>query len=327
MQRIAVFCDWNHWVPQRLLPALLNLVAESSDQRIVAVCTPEPLSRSRMMRRHLRDKARGIARGLYFGDAALYYRPPAPLDLPSLSRHNDFETLVARDANAVDFLARLRAQADPDVALSIFWLSRFRRPFLSSFSQVVNYHNGEVPGYRGLKATPWSIYRGESSSGFTVHRVNAGLDLGNVLVTGSVPIRADSTVFDVEWRKTNAAIGGLESVLAAIRDHRPGTPQTEPGRYNDVREIASLTQIDRPVEVASADLLRRIRCFGFVRVRVGDATIWLSGLGARVVEPSASRGMYVTLADGTWRIKAADLLALRLRRLAATGRAAFSSRT
>ncbi len=316
MQRLALFCDWHHWVPQRLLEALAARLEDSAEQRIVAVCIPRPHHWRRALRRHYRQRMLGLARAIYYGDGALRHRPPAPMNLQALSERYGFQVFVASDANSAEFLDHLSEHARADVALSIFWLSRFKARFRSAFSQVVNYHNGLFPDYRGLKATPWSIYRDEAQSGFTFHRVNAALDLGNVLVSGKVPVFPHSSVFDVEWRKTDAAVEALDELLRALRNADPGTPQQHPERYNDSREIQRLQCVEAPGEVAAADLLQRIRSFGFTQVRIGGELVLLSGLGRPVPDPRHFRGVSVTLRDGTWRIKRADWLAHRLRRRA-----------
>jgi folate-dependent phosphoribosylglycinamide formyltransferase PurN len=315
VQRLVLFTDWEHWVGQRITEALCKRLAERDDQRVIAVCVPRPASLARSWGRHLAAKFRGTARSVFFTDTTFYYRAPAPRSLHALARELNFDVIVAGDANSVGFLEALQSRGATDVAVSVFWKKRFNATFLETFSQVINYHNGSVPEYRGLRATPWSIYRGATHSGFTIHRVNAGLDLGNVLVTGHVPIHSHSTVFDVEWRKTDLAVASLDQMIDAIRRNDPGVPQIEPHKYNRIRDLETLRRIEAPDTVSADDLLRRIRSFGPVCVRTGHDWTWVTGLGPRVQDAGAGSNDTLVMADGVWRLRAADRAARLLRRL------------
>lgn len=315
MQRLVLFSDWDHWVAQRMVAALLELLEHDAELRVVGVCVPGEPDYRRQQRRHVQRKAASYARALFFQDWSMISQQPPPRDLAVLTRRHDVDTVIATDANDPEFLSSLERHLAPDVAISIFWKRRFKPTFLQRFSQALNYHNGSVPDYRGLRATPWSIYRGEASSGFTFHRINTGLDLGNVLVTGSVSIDRHSTVYDVERRKTDLAIRMLPQVLDAIRRGLPGTPQQHTDRYNDSRRIETLRRIDVPGEVSSAEIRQRIRCFGPVLVMVDGDYRWLTGIGA--ADPRASEAAIIQLSDGRWRLKRSDRIAHRWRQLRA----------
>ena len=53
---------------------------------------------------------------------------------------------------------------------------------------VVNVHHGAVPDYRGGPPVFWELADGRATVGFTVHRIDAGIDTGPVLATGEVSI-------------------------------------------------------------------------------------------------------------------------------------------
>jgi LmbE family N-acetylglucosaminyl deacetylase/methionyl-tRNA formyltransferase len=53
-------------------------------------------------------------------------------------------------------------------------------------------HHGKLPEYRGVKTTFWAMFNGEKSAGVTIQRINAGLDTGEVVKRGEVPIAGKS---------------------------------------------------------------------------------------------------------------------------------------
>ena len=66
----------------------------------------------------------------------------------------------------------------------------FRAPLLDACRRPINYHDGLLPNYRGVAATGWSIYRGESQSGFTFHRMASGSTGARSCVQGRVQVAA-----------------------------------------------------------------------------------------------------------------------------------------
>jgi methionyl-tRNA formyltransferase len=53
-------------------------------------------------------------------------------------------------------------------------------------------HHGKLPEYRGVKTTFWAMFNGERNAGVTIQRINAGLDTGEVVKSGEVPIAGKS---------------------------------------------------------------------------------------------------------------------------------------
>ncbi len=312
--RIVVFADWDHWVPHALVKSLLSTLPTHPGIRVVAVCVPRPILYWRQLFAYIWQRLVGYTKRLCLSDRRYLRREPCPANLRALARRHGFDVRVVHDANGAEAAQWVQEQR-PDAVLSLFWKRKFSSAFLALFKQAVNYHNGSVPNYRGLRATPWSIYNGESHSGFTFHRINERLDLGNVLAAGAVPIEPHATVFDVEHAKTRAAVLRLPAVIDAMLADDPGTPQPEPTRYNRVRDMARLVHIEDPAELPASELLRRIRAFGPVQVRLGSELVWVSGLGAPGVRGDGLVPPNVRLADGVWRLKTSDWRAHRMKRI------------
>jgi methionyl-tRNA formyltransferase len=89
-------------------------------------------------------------------------------------------------------------------------------------------HHGKVPKYRGKKTTFWAMYNGEETAGVTIQKVNAGLDTGQIVQEGEVPIGNLSR--GALWRELEPL--GFDLYIKAILQVRDGTatyrPQTGP---------------------------------------------------------------------------------------------------
>src|ERR1700678_4350114 len=69
----------------------------------------------------------------------------------------------------------------------------------------INLHASLLPKYRGAAPLQWAIARGETVTGVTTMRIDAGLDTGDILLQRELPIAADDTAETIAPRL--AAIG------------------------------------------------------------------------------------------------------------------------
>jgi methionyl-tRNA formyltransferase len=69
----------------------------------------------------------------------------------------------------------------------------------------INLHASLLPKYRGAAPIQWAIARGETVTGVTTMRIDAGLDTGDILLQRELPIAADDTAETIAPRL--AAIG------------------------------------------------------------------------------------------------------------------------
>jgi methionyl-tRNA formyltransferase len=91
------------------------------------------------------------------------------------------------DIHSDDVLERVRSMA-PD--LGLLYSSPILKPKLFEIPKFGTFgiHHGKVPEYRGKKTTFWSIYNGEETVGVMIQKVGAGLDTGEIVRAGEVPV-------------------------------------------------------------------------------------------------------------------------------------------
>lgn len=96
----------------------------------------------------------------------------------------------------------------------------------------INLHGSLLPKYRGAAPIQWAVANGETTTGVTTMRIDAGLDTGDLLQARAVPIGVEETA--VEVYETLAAVGaelmvetlaGLEAgtLYAQVQDHSQAT--------------------------------------------------------------------------------------------------------
>ncbi|MDJ0677677.1 MAG: methionyl-tRNA formyltransferase [Calothrix sp. MO_167.B42] len=90
----------------------------------------------------------------------------------------------------------------------------------------INVHGSILPQYRGAAPIQWSICNGEKETGITTMLMDAGMDTGAMLLTGTTPIGLLDNAHDVAARL--AAIGAdllVETLLKLEAGEITGIPQ------------------------------------------------------------------------------------------------------
>jgi methionyl-tRNA formyltransferase len=124
----------------------------------------------------------------------------------------------------------------------------------------LNLHASLLPKYRGAAPIQWAIASGESVTGVTTMRIDAGLDTGDILMQREIPIAREDTAETVGPKL--AAIGAnlmVETLRGIENGQVHGTPQ------DDSRATLApiLQKEDGRMDFARAadDLFNRLRGF------------------------------------------------------------------
>ncbi len=148
------------------------------------------------------------------------------------SRRAGIPICTTRDINGAEeqrFLRELR----PDLLLTAFFNQLVSPPVYAIPSVgAINIHPSLLPDYRGVDPVFFARLRGSPTLGVSVHRLDAGFDTGNLLVTEAVPVIADESVLKTTARLFRRGAERLVDRLDAIIEGVPGSPQTAAGRYD-----------------------------------------------------------------------------------------------
>jgi natural product biosynthesis luciferase-like monooxygenase protein len=188
----------------------------------------------------------------------------------------------------------------------------------------VNFHDGPLPKYAGLNAPNWALLHAEPQHGVTWHRIEGGVDEGNVLAQRFFEVPPLATALELNQRCYEAAIESFSDVLEALEQGRgKGEPQ-------DLSRRTYFAKNDRPEAMALVDwtkdaeaIVRLVRALdygpkypnplAFAKIWVGDGDVVLvraaevahgSGAPGAVLEASPEGAI---VACGTGAVK---LLAL-----------------
>jgi methionyl-tRNA formyltransferase len=134
---------------------------------------------------------------------------------------------------------------------------------------IINVHASLLPKYRGAAPIQWAIARGETRTGVTTMRIDAGLDTGDMLLKWETEIGAEETALDLGARLAAAGADLLVRTLAELPGIRPEPQDDSQATYAPI-----LTKEDGRIDwqLSQREILNRIRgfvpwpgCFGFLR--------------------------------------------------------------
>lgn len=99
-----------------------------------------------------------------------------------------------------DVISRIQS-VNPDVIFSTFYRCIFSQKILELPSiGCFNLHSGAVPDYKGFAPTTRAMMNGESHFGLTIHKMEKGIDVGDILVQKEFPIDSKETGFELHVR-------------------------------------------------------------------------------------------------------------------------------
>jgi methionyl-tRNA formyltransferase len=81
---------------------------------------------------------------------------------------------------------------------------------------IINVHASLLPKYRGAAPIQWAIANGETVTGVTTMRINAGLDTGEMLLKATTAIGADETAVELGPRLAMIGAGLLIETLRGL---------------------------------------------------------------------------------------------------------------
>ncbi len=122
----------------------------------------------------------------------------------------------------------------------------------------LNNHFSLLPKYRGAAPVNWAIVRGETKTGITTMKMDAGLDTGDILLQREVDILQDETATELLSRLAFVGAELLSDTLQNLAKIEPRPQNHELASYAPVmkREDGLITW-----ELNASDICSRIRGF------------------------------------------------------------------
>ena len=116
---------------------------------------------------------------------------------------------------------------DADAAVVVAYGRILPEGFLTAFPHgAINVHFSLLPKYRGAAPVNWAIVNGETETGVTTMKMDAGLDTGDILLVKPTPIGEGENAEELMERLEAIGADAITETLASLNELRP-TPQND----------------------------------------------------------------------------------------------------
>ena len=127
----------------------------------------------------------------------------------------------------------------------------------------INLHASLLPKYRGAAPIQWAIARGESITGVTTMKIDAGLDTGDILLQQEIPIAPNDTA---ETLAPKLAAVGADLTVTTLRGLQAGTIHPRQQDHSQATLAPILKKEDGLIDFSrpATEILNRLRGFSTV---------------------------------------------------------------
>jgi methionyl-tRNA formyltransferase len=125
---------------------------------------------------------------------------------------------------------------------------------------IINVHASLLPKYRGAAPIQWAVANGETVTGITTMRINAGLDTGDMLLKWETAIGPEETAVELSERMAPA---GARLLIETLEGLRTGSITPQPQNDADATMAPILKKEDGEIDWTwpAAKIANRVRGF------------------------------------------------------------------
>ena len=180
----------------------------------------------------------------------------------------------------------------------------------------INLHASLLPKYRGAAPIQWAIASGETVTGVTTMRIDAGLDTGDILLQEELPIAPDDTS---ETIAPKLAEIGANLMVQTLNRLKAGAVTAIPQDNSRATLAPILEKEDGQIDFSrtNAEILNRLRGFqpwpgAYTKFRGKNLQILKAQLASESVPPSEMTAIGNRLLLGCGKNTSLEILELQL---------------
>jgi methionyl-tRNA formyltransferase len=239
---------------------------------------------------------------------AVYTQPDRPsgrghkidhLPVKQFALENQIEIFQPVKVRTAETLQTFRSH-DADVVVVVAYGRILPATFLNAFPKgAINVHFSLLPKYRGAAPVNWAIANGETTTGVTTMKMDAGLDTGDILLQREVGIGPDETAPELMERLSLMGAELLSETLGGLNEIKPREQDEAAASYAPIlKREDGLIDWNR----SAKELSNRVRGFqpfpsSFTLYRDRRVTIWKATPCENTASNSSTAGTIISLRD------------------------------
>lgn len=157
----------------------------------------------------------------------------------------------------------------PDLLFLSLEFDRIIRPEKFTSSALYNIHFSKLPAYKGVYTSAWPILAGESQSGVTLHKIDAGIDTGDIIAQAEFDLLPQETARTLYFKYMEVASSLLgENMDLLLSGDLKSLPQPATGSTYYGRSSIDYGNLQIRVDCCAWQVCRQIRAFSFREFQV-----------------------------------------------------------
>jgi methionyl-tRNA formyltransferase len=185
---------------------------------------------------------------------------PQPSPVKSLALQLNLPVLQPSRVRDEKFISELRV-LQPDLIVVVAY-GHILPPTILDMPRFgcLNVHTSLLPKYRGAAPIQWAIANGNTETGVTIMKIDAGLDTGDILAQRRTPIRPEDDSIVLHDRLARL---GAELLVQTIPDYAAGKIQPVPQPAEGATDAPKIKKEDGRIDwnQPAQTILNRLRAF------------------------------------------------------------------
>ncbi len=130
--------------------------------------------------------------------------------------------------------------------------------------QLYNIHFSLLPRYKGMYTSALPLLHGEERSGVTLHRIDAGIDTGEIIEQTAFDIDLSDTARDLYFKYMQAGLALFKkSIGTLIAEDFKSTPQTTAGSSYFSKKAIDYSSLSIDLRKTAFEIHNQFRAFSF----------------------------------------------------------------
>lgn len=191
----------------------------------------------------------------------------------------------------------------------------------------INLHASLLPKYRGAAPIQWAIANGETRTGVTTMRIDAGMDTGEMLLRKEVEIGTEETAPELSVRLAETGASLMEETLVRLAE---GTVTPQPQNHSEATMAPMLKREDGRIDWSrtAQEIFNRMRGFtpwpgAYTSFKGRTCHLWGKPVSNRT---SSAKPGTLELVDKELYVACGGTTLLRLERVKLEGRKEIAAR-
>ncbi len=236
-----------------------------------------------------------------------------------------YQPLKIRTDEAIEQFRTLKA----DAAIVVAYGRILPDAFLSAFPRgAINVHFSLLPEYRGAAPVNWAIVNGETETGITTMKMDAGLDTGDILLQSVTKIGGDETSIELMER---LSFDGSELLAATLNDLDTIVPRQQQHQLATLAPILKKEDGLIDWKMSAGNIRNRVRGFqpfpsSYTYHDGSRITLWRTSCMNDTAGNNFAPGEVVLAAGGELQIGCGEGTVLAVEELQVEGKRRVSSR-